>query len=81
MLTEIEGRNIVITVGDATDAFNGYLSLNESSAFLCKLLESDVTEEKLVEELASHYSISSDRAAEDIGDFLTELRNISALEE
>lgn len=81
MLSEIEGRNIVITVGDGADSFNGYLTLNESSAFLWRILESGATEEELVEALASRYSIPAGQAKEDVGDFLDGLRDVLALEE
>lgn len=79
VLREVAGNYIVVAVGDAVKNFNGIINLNESAAFLWKLLSEDVTEEQLVEKLLEEYEVEREMAEKDVKAFLDKLTNAKLL--
>ena len=79
VLREVAGNYIVVAVGDAVKNFNGIINLNESAAFLWKLLSKDVTEEQLVEKLLEEYEVEREMAEKDVKAFLDKLTNAKLL--
>ena len=79
VLREVAGNYIVVAVGDAVKNFNGIINLNESAAFLWKLLLEDVTEEQLVERLLEEYEVEREMAEKDVKAFLDKLTNAKLL--
>jgi len=52
-----------------------YFSLNETAAFLWRLLENgDSTEENLIEGLCEAFEVSEEQAKEDVTEFITSLK-------
>ena len=70
VLREVAGNTIVIPVGDAAINFNGMINLNETGAFLWKLLENDVEPRFLLQELMKEYDVEEEQAKKDITDVL-----------
>lgn len=79
LLSDIEGENVVITVGDVENSFNGYLKLNASAAFLWKELESGASKDELIASLQMTYNIEKHIAEKDLDDFLKIMEQIDAL--
>ena len=73
ILREVAGNNIVVAVGDAVKSFNGVINVNETGAFLWKLLENDTTEEKLVTALLEEYDVAEELAKKDVNAFINKL--------
>ena len=69
ILREVAGNNIVVAVGDAVKSFNGVINVNETGAFLWKLLENDTTEEKLVTALLEEYDVDEELAKKELKTF------------
>lgn len=73
VLREVAGSYIVVAVGEAVKNFNGIINLNETGAFLWKILESGATKEELVAKLLEEYDVDEKTAAEDVGKFINKL--------
>lgn len=83
VLRSVAGKNVVVSVG-ATD-FSGMITLNESAAFMWKLLEKGIESEELEIALAKEYEASDDgdRALikKDVYEFLKKLKEAGLVDE
>ena len=68
ILREVAGDIIVVPSGKTLD-LNMMITLNETAAFLWKLLEKGATEEQLTEALLDEYEISKEDAIKHIRKF------------
>lgn len=58
---------VAVAVGETSKTFHGMVRLNDTGAFLWKLLsEKDCSEEDLVEALLGEYDVSREIAARDV---------------
>ena len=73
VLREVAGSFIVVAIGEAVKNFNGIINLNETGAFLWKILEKGATQEELVAKLLEEYDVDDKTAAEDVGKFINKL--------
>ena len=68
ILREVAGNYIVVAVGEAVKNFNGVINLNESGAFLWKILSQGVeNESQLVDALLGEYDVEKEIAGEKSG--------------
>ncbi len=81
ILKEIADSYMVVPVGNELIDLNAMITLNESGAFLWKLLLNDSTEYELVTAMLKEYDIDINTATEDIREFVGNLRKIGALDE
>ena len=81
LLREVADTLVIVPVGKAAVAFSGMITLNATSAFLWELLETDQTEQFLVDALTSRYAVEEAKAREDVEAFLKKLLQIGAVEE
>ena len=70
MLRNVAGKNIVVAVGEASMDFDGLISLNETGAFLWKILEDGADYETLLNKLLDEYDIDEATAKRDIDAFI-----------
>ena len=73
ILREVAGNYIVVAVGEAVKGFNGVINLNETGAFLWRILEKGSDEKGLLDALLSEYDVSEDIAAKDVKTFIDKL--------
>lgn len=73
MLREIAGEYVIIPVGSSALKFNGLITVNDTGAFLWKLLQEETTQEALVEAMLQEYEVDSLTASQDVADFLAYL--------
>ena len=73
MLREVAGSFIVVAVGEAVKNFNGIINLNETGAFLWKLLEKGATKEELTAKLLEEYDVDEKTAENDVNTFINKL--------
>ena len=57
LLRSVGGRNVVVAVGQASEEFNGLITLNESGAFLWKLLQNGTTYQAMLDEMLKEYDV------------------------
>lgn len=80
LLREVAGNCVVVPAGKAALDFSGVITLNESGAFLWKLLEKDMTQEELLSAMLDEYEVGPDAARTDIADFLAKLEAAGLVE-
>ncbi len=79
VLREVSGNHIVVAVGEGTKIFNGMIQLNETSAFLWKTLQEDVSEQDLVNGLVAEYKVEKSVAESDVKEFIESLKEANLL--
>lgn len=72
VLREVAGDTVVLPTGDLN--INAMITLNESAAFLWKLMENDITEEEMVQKVLAKYDdTDADMAAKAVKGFVSQL--------
>ncbi len=80
ILREVAGSFIVVAVGSRVKEFNGVINLNDSGAFLWKILEKGATEEELKTALLGEYEVSEEIAEKDIKAFVERIKEAGLVE-
>lgn len=70
VLRQVAGKNVVVPLGQAAEAFRGMITLNTTGKFLWDLLETEQTEETLAKALVQTYGITEERALGAVKKFL-----------
>lgn len=81
VLRNIAGEYIVIPRGRATLDFQATIVLNETGAYLWKLMVEPVTEDALVSRMIVEYDVPRDTAAADVAKFIELLRENGIIED
>ena len=79
VLREVSGNFIVVAVGEGIKTFNGMIQLNETSAFLWKMLEKGAEESQLVDAMLNEYAVSREIAEKDVKEFIESLREANLI--
>ena len=79
ILREVAGSYLVVAVGAAVKQFNGMINLNETGAFLWRILEKGATEEEAVAELLKEYDPDEETAKADVKAFVSKLTEAGLL--
>ncbi len=73
-IQKVGASYVAVPVGKTSITFHGMIRLNETGAFLWKLMaERDCTEEELVEALLAEYEVDRETAARDVHAIVTKL--------
>lgn len=81
VIRQIAGEVIAVPAGPAARRLSGLAALNETGHFLFELLQSEQTEESLLQAMLETYDIDADTARADIDEFLALLRTNDMLDE
>lgn len=81
VLRQVADATIVVPSGKASLDFNGMITLNDTGAFLWKLLESDTTPEAMLEEMLKEYEVDEATAKRGIERFIEKLSGEGLLED
>ena len=74
ILREVAGNFIVVVVGEAVKRFKGVINLNETGAYLWKILVKGVEDaSQLVDALLSEYDVEKEIAEKDVNAFIAKL--------
>lgn len=74
VLREVAGSYIVVAVGEAVKTFKGIVNLNETGAFLWKILEKGATKDEMLKKLLAEYDVDEETAKADIDGFVNKLQ-------
>ena len=74
VVRQIAGETIAVPSGPSAQRLSGLLALNGSGEFLFNLLQSEQTQESLVQSLLDTYEVDSDTANADVAEFIGLLR-------
>lgn len=80
VLRSVAGSNIVVPVGRAALDFNGMITLNDSGAFLWKVLENGADVDTMVKSLLAEYDVDSETARRCSEEFVAKLNEAGCLE-
>ena len=81
VLQELVDEFVVVPVGDEADRLHGIIRLNETGAFLWKLLsQNDQEEEDLVNVMTGGYSTDPETARKDVADFINAIREYGCIQ-
>ena len=81
VVRQIAGETIAIPAGPAARELSGLLALGGSGQFLFDLLQSEQTEDSLVQAVLDTYEIDEATARADVADFVEILRSSGVLQE
>ena len=70
---QVAGQHMLISVGEGIADFNGYIQLNETAAFIWEQLKEPRSLRELTAAVSAEYEISTEQAAGDVDDFISEL--------
>lgn len=79
ILREVAGSYLVVAVGAAVKQFNGMINLNETGAFLWRLLEKGSDEDAMVSALLSEYEVEEEVARTDVKAYINKLTEAGLL--
>lgn len=80
VLKQVADATIVVPSGKASLDFNGMITLNDTGAFLWKLLESETDEEAMVRAMLAEYDVGEEKAKAGIKKFVERLSQEGLLE-
>ena len=81
VLREIAGESLLIPVGQTALKIHGMITLSESGLLLWKRLQTECTEDELVEALLTEYQVDRETAAADVKAFIRQMQEVGILEE
>lgn len=81
MLRNVGNRNVVVAIGKASEDFNGLITLNESGAFLWKILAEGCTYDELLQKMLKTYDVTEMTARAGIDQFLENVRGAGLINE
>lgn len=81
VVRQIAGETVAIPAGEAARALSGLLALNGSGRLLFERLQTEQTEDSLVQYLLEQYEIDAPTAKADVAEFLGILRENGVLVE
>lgn len=81
ILREVIGETVAIPSGDSAHQLSGLVALNGSGKFLFQLLQTEQSEESLVNALLDAYDVDPATAKQDVTEFLAMLRQNGLLAE
>ncbi len=80
VVNEVAGETVAVSVGNTDGAFNGYIKLNNTGAFIFNELKKDTTREEIIKKLLAEYPDASESdAAESVDDLLEKLTKADLL--
>ncbi len=80
ILRKIADTNVVVPVGKAVVDFSGMINLNDSGAFLFRILQQGATEQELVKALTDEYDVPTNIAQRDVALFVAKVKDAGILE-
>lgn len=75
IVREIVSQTVAVPSGDSARRLSGLVSLNDCGKFLFELLQTERTEEELVQALVAEYEVDTSTARQDVADFIQLLRD------
>ena len=80
LLRETAGKFIVLPLGGELD-LGSLITLNETGAFLWRILEDGASREELLEALLAEYDVDKERVEKDLDALLAKMNAVGVLED
>ena len=62
IITKNGDEHIIVAAGEAAQMFSGMIKMNSTAAFIAELLQSETTEESLIDRLLEKYEVTPEQA-------------------
>ncbi len=72
VVNNVAGETIAVSLGGTAGSFNGYIKLNETGAFIFKMLKKETTREEIINALRAEYPDATQQDATESVDELLE---------
>lgn len=80
VINNVAGEIVAVSVGNNDGQFNGYIKLNETAAFIFKMLQKETTRKEIITALIKEYSDATpEDAAESVDGLLEKLNKAELL--
>ena len=80
ILREVADAYVVVPVNNMSLDLNGIIKLNETGAFLFKLMQSGSDREELISKMLDEYEVTPQKAEADIDLFIEKVKGADILE-
>ncbi len=79
-IKEVADSFVIVPTGANLVDFSAMITVNDTGAFLWDKLQSDVTEQELIQHLLSEYDVDEDTAKADVAEFVAVLMEKKVIE-
>lgn len=80
VLGNVDGENFAIATGKAMKNFNGVIHNNKTAAYIFELLQTEQTEDSLVEAMLDKYDVDEATAREDVREIINIIKEAGVLD-
>lgn len=80
IVRDVGGKTIAVAAGDAGKDFDSMITLNSTGKFLFELLQTERTNQQLIELLIDNYDIDVKTATNDVENFINKIREANLFE-
>ena len=81
IFTKVAEETIVVTVGEAAEAFRGMIRLNSTGAFIAERMFQETTREELVAAVCQEYEIDKDTAVKAVDSIVEKFASVGLITE
>lgn len=81
IFTKVAEETIVVTVGEAANAFRGMIKLNSTGAFIAENMLQNTSKEELVALLRKEYDVDEETAAESVESIVEKFQSVGLIRE
>ena len=74
-------EHIIVAAGEAGQMFSGMIKMNSTAAFIAELLQSETTEESLIDRLLEKYEVTPEQARLAVMSVLEKFRSAGLMSE
>lgn len=80
VLGNVDGEDFAIATGKAMKNFNGVIHNNKTAAYIFELLQTEQTEDSLVEAMLEKYDVDEKTAREDVREIINIIKEAGVLD-
>lgn len=80
ILRKVADSYVVVPVNNMSLDFNGIINLNETGAFLFRILQNGASREELISKMLDEYEVTEQKAEKDIDVFIEKVKDADILE-
>ena len=81
IMQEIDNQVVLVDGSESVERFNGLIRLNQTAAYVVKLLERETSMEAIVQGLMDKYDVDAKKARSNAEKVIESLKNAGLLEE
>ena len=80
ILRKVADSYVVVPVNNMSLDFNGIINLNETGAFLFRIMQNGTSREELISKMLDEYEVTEQKAEKDIDLFIEKVKDADILE-